>query len=47
MAVAFLSTPASMTAEQYDRVIEQLEASGAGDSAGTPIPRTASVQIIT
>jgi hypothetical protein len=34
MAVAFLSTPASMTAEQYDRVIEQLEASGAGDPPG-------------
>ena len=34
MAVAFLSTPASMTAEQYDRIIKQLEASGAGAPLG-------------
>lgn len=34
MAVAFLSTPASMSAEQYDRVSEQLDASGAGDPPG-------------
>ena len=34
MAVAFLSTPASMTAEQYDRIIKQLEASGAGAPPG-------------
>jgi hypothetical protein len=34
MAVACLSTPASMTAEQYDRVIEQLEGSGAGAPSG-------------
>jgi hypothetical protein len=34
MAVALLSTPASMTAEQYDRVIKQLEASGAGAPRG-------------
>jgi hypothetical protein len=34
MAVAFLSTPASMSAEQYDRVTEQLDASGAGDPPG-------------
>jgi hypothetical protein len=34
MAVAFLSTPASMSAEQYDRVTKQLEASGAGDPPG-------------
>lgn len=34
MAVAFLSTPASMTAEQYDRVIKQLDASGAGEPPG-------------
>lgn len=34
MAVALLSTPVSMTAEQYDRVIEQLEASGAGAPPG-------------
>ena len=34
MAVAYLSTPASMTAEQYDRVIEQLEGSGAGAPSG-------------
>ena len=34
MAVAFLSTPASMTAEQYDRVTTQLEASGAGAPPG-------------
>jgi hypothetical protein len=34
MAVAFLSTPVSMTAEQYDRVIRQLEGSGAGAPSG-------------
>ena len=34
MAVAFLSTPASMSAEQYDRVSKQLDASGAGDPPG-------------
>ena len=34
MAVAFLFTPASMTAEQYDRVTKQLDASGAGDPPG-------------
>jgi hypothetical protein len=34
MAVAFLSTPASMTAEQYDRVRKQLEVSGAGAPSG-------------
>jgi len=34
MAVAFLSTPASLTAEQYDRVTKQLDASGAGDPPG-------------
>ena len=34
MAVAFLSTPASMTAEQYDRVVKQLEASGVGAPPG-------------
>ena len=34
MAVAFLSTPASMTTEQYDRVTNQLDASGAGDPPG-------------
>ncbi len=34
MAVAFLSTAASMTVEQYDRVIKQLEVSGAGAPAG-------------
>jgi len=34
MSVAVLSTPASMTAEQYDRVIGQLEASGAGAPVG-------------
>jgi hypothetical protein len=34
MAVALLSTPASMTAEQYDRVIRQLEGSGAGAPSG-------------
>jgi hypothetical protein len=34
MAVALLFTPTSMTAEQYDRVIEQLEASGAGAPPG-------------
>ena len=34
MAVVFLSTPASMTAEPHDRVIKQLDASGAGDPLG-------------
>ena len=34
MAIALLSTPASMTAEQYDRVVKQLEASGAGAPPG-------------
>jgi hypothetical protein len=34
MAVALLSTPASMTAAQYDRVSEQLEASRAGAPPG-------------
>jgi len=34
MAVAFLTTAASMTAEQYDRIIKQLEASGAGAPRG-------------
>jgi len=34
MAVVFLSTPASMTAEPHDRVIKQLDASGAGDPPG-------------
>ena len=34
VAVALLFTPTSMTAEQYDRVIEQLEASGAGAPPG-------------
>jgi hypothetical protein len=34
MAVALLLTPASMTAEQYERVIKQLEASGAGAPLG-------------
>jgi hypothetical protein len=34
MVVAVLSTPASMTAEQYDRVIKQLDASGGGDPPG-------------
>ena len=34
MAVAFLSTPASMTAEQYDRVIKRSAASGAADPPG-------------
>ena len=32
--VAVMSTPASMTAEQYDRVIKQLAASGAGAPPG-------------
>jgi hypothetical protein len=34
MAVAFVSTPASMTAERYDRVITQLAASRAGGLPG-------------
>lgn len=34
MAVAVLSAPVSMTAEQYDRVIKQLGAAGAGDPPG-------------
>ena len=34
MAVAVLYTPASMTAEQYDRVTAELEASGAGAPPG-------------
>ena len=34
MVVAFLSTPVSMSAEQYDRVTNQLDASGAGDPPG-------------
>ena len=34
MAVAVLSAPVSMTAEQYDRVLQQLEAAGAGDPPG-------------
>ena len=34
MAFALLSTPVSMTAEQYDRVVKQLEASGAGARPG-------------
>ena len=34
MAVAVVSTPASMTAEQYDRVSERLEATGAGAPPG-------------
>lgn len=34
MAVVFLSTPASMTAEPHDRVIKQLDASGACDRPG-------------
>jgi len=34
MAVALLSTPVSMTAEQYDRVMKQLEASGAAAPCG-------------
>ncbi|SRR6266511_3576899 len=34
MAVAVLSAPVSMTAEQYDRVIKQLDAAGAGDPPG-------------
>ena len=46
MAVAVVSAPVSMTAEQYDRVIKQLDAAGAGDprDAGcTPV----SVKVIT
>jgi hypothetical protein len=34
LAVALLFTPASMTAEQYDRVIKRLDASGVGDPPG-------------
>jgi hypothetical protein len=34
MAVALLSTPKSMTAEQYDRITEQLDASHAGTPPG-------------
>lgn len=34
MTVAVLSAPASMTAAQYDRVVAQLEASGAADPPG-------------
>jgi hypothetical protein len=34
MAVAVLSAPVSMTAEQYDRVIKQLDLAGAGDPPG-------------
>ena len=34
MAVVFLSTPASMTAAPHDRVIKQLDASGACDPPG-------------
>jgi hypothetical protein len=34
MAVALLSTPAAMTAAQYDRVSERLEATGAGAPTG-------------
>ena len=34
MAVVFLSTPASMTAEPHDRVIKQVDASGACDRPG-------------
>jgi hypothetical protein len=34
MALAFLFTPPSMTAEQYDEVIRQLETAGAGTPAG-------------
>ena len=34
MAVAVLSTPASMTTAQYDRVSERLEATGAGAPPG-------------
>lgn len=34
MVVAFLSTPASMTAEQYVRIFEQLEGTGAGAPSG-------------
>ncbi len=37
MAVALLFTPTSMTVEQYDRVIEQVEASGAGAPPGRRI----------
>jgi hypothetical protein len=39
MAVALLSTPASMTAEQYRRVSEELDAAG----AGTPLGRRSHV----
>jgi hypothetical protein len=34
MAIALLLTPTSMTVEHYGRVIEQLEASGAGSPPG-------------
>jgi hypothetical protein len=34
MPVALLSTPVSMTVEQYDRIIEQLEACGSGAPPG-------------
>ena len=34
MALALLFTPSSMTAEQYDEVIRQLETAGAGTPAG-------------
>jgi hypothetical protein len=34
MALALLFTPASMSVEQYDRVVSQLEASGAGVPPG-------------
>ena len=39
MAVAFLSTLVSMSAEQYDWVTKQLDASGSRRSAGMPISR--------
>jgi hypothetical protein len=32
--IAVLSTPESMTAERYDRLTEEFEASGAGPAAG-------------
>ena len=34
MALALLFTPSSMTAEQYDEVIRQLETAGVGSPAG-------------
>jgi hypothetical protein len=34
MALAFLFTPVSMNAQQYDTCIKQLEAAGAGKPAG-------------